>query len=172
MNHRQAAQRRYRRHLKELRRGGLYVATYARQIAFRRCLLEVQAAADVEVIESAAAGYGDLRCEPGIDFLETDFCGCESIVSNPPFKIAEQVIAHALGLTRAGEGQVAMLLRTDWSAAARRRPLLKDHPAFACKVELTARPNWVQDAGSPRFNYSWFVWDWAHVGRPTIRWAP
>ena len=115
--------------------------------------------------------HGDLRCEPGIDFLETDFCGCKSIVSNPPFKIAEQVIAHALELTEPQGGQVAMLLRSDWGAAARRRPLLKEHPAFACKVELTKRPNWIAKAGGARFNYSWFVWDWQHTGMPVIRWA-
>jgi hypothetical protein len=37
-------------------------------------------------------------------------------------------------------------------------------PPFHKKVVVTKRPRWIADStGSPRHNYSWFIWDWRHV---------
>lgn len=108
----------------------------------------------------------------GVDFLKSEV-EMAQVVTNPPYKgkLPISFAWHGLDLTAKHQGLVALLMRTDWSSAAGRTNLLQ-HPAFAMKLELTRRPMWVDGTtGSPRFAYSWYVWDWSTVGQPpTIRW--
>lgn len=90
-----------------------------------------------------------------------------SIVTNPPYSLAEEFVRHALDLTRAAGGMVAMLLRHEFDCAATRRDLF-DMRAFAYRMALTRRPRWIAGTtGSPRHNFTWFVWDWRNE-RPAI----
>lgn len=113
-------------------------------------------------------GFG----EPGVDFLNT-FFDRDQIVTNPPYNknFPVKFALHGLVVTKNKGGFVALLMRTDWSAAAGRTKLLQ-HPAFAMKLELTRRPRWIEGStGSARHNYAWFLWDWRTVGEPpTIKW--
>ena len=93
----------------------------------------------------------------------------EAIVTNPPYTLATEFIDHALNLTRAQLGVVAMLLRCDFDHAKSRRHLFADHKAFSKKVILTKRIQWFEDStGSPSFNHAWYIWNWKHKGPPTI----
>lgn len=89
------------------------------------------------------------------------------IITNPPYgKEAQPIIEKSLELMREVDGFVVMLLRHEWDCADSRTPLFAHHPAFAAKITLTFRPHWVkpaegEKAGSPRFSYAWFFWDWA-----------
>jgi len=106
----------------------------------------------------------------GIDFLKTECCTAHAIVTNPPYGMAEQFIAHALGLTEP-DGLVAMLLRCDYDHAATRAYLF-ERP-FAMRIALRRRIRWIEGStGSPSFNHSWYVWDWQHQGPPTVGYAP
>jgi len=92
------------------------------------------------------------------------------IVTNPPFAedLADQFIEHALLLTRSFGGRVAMLLRNEFDCASSRRGIF-GKPPFACKIVLLRRPRWIEGTeGSPRHNYSWYVWDWSWGKDPTI----
>ena len=116
-------------------------------------------------------GYGIA----GRDFLKaTTAGGFAAIVTNPPFKLADDFVSHALGLMRPNRGLVAMLLRNDFDTASGRRRFFADHPAFCAKVTITRRPRWDwddpdrPDNASPRHNFSWFVWNWRHQGPPFI----
>lgn len=110
-----------------------------------------------------------------------------SIVSNPPYEtvklndpdwahlkplaekygitgksvsLAELFCRHAVELTRACEGQVAMFLRNEFDCSKGRMDLFANRP-FHKKIVVSKRPRWVAGStGSPRHNYSWFVWDW------------
>lgn len=109
----------------------------------------------------------------GIDFLERHDTSFEAIITNPPYALATKFIWHALACTEAGNGLVAMLLRTDFDHAKTREQLFASHPAFARKVVLTKRIQWFEDSkGSPSFNHAWFIWDWKHRGPPTLAYAP
>lgn len=104
----------------------------------------------------------------GHDFLSAKTSPAPIIITNPPYKnqFAERFLRHALRLTEHQYGIVAMFMRTDWSSAAGRTELMR-HPAFALKLEMTRRPRWIEGStGSPRHNYSFYVWDWGTVGEP------
>lgn len=88
----------------------------------------------------------------------------DAIISNPPYgKEADLSVRKALELMEAEKGFVAFLMRHEWDAAAGRADLI-DHPAFAMKITLRFRPQWIEPkpgekSQSPRFSYAWYVWD-------------
>ena len=107
--------------------------------------------------------------QTGNDFFTAGYMAADAIVTNPPYSIAVDFIKEALLRMRSEKGFVAMLLRTDFDHAKRRRHLFADHPAFAKKLVLTKRIQWFEDSkSSPSFNHAWFIWDWQHQGAPTI----
>lgn len=117
------------------------------------------------------------RSEGGIlmgDFLTTisapDNVG--AIVTNPPYKLAQQFIETALDLMKPRKGLVAMLLRVDFDSANSRRHLFKDCVAWCHKLVLTKRIVWFDGGGSPSFNHAWYVWHWGYQGPATIGYAP
>ena len=100
-----------------------------------------------------------------------------AIITNPPYELATEFCEHALRLTEADQGLVAMLLRTDFDHAKSRTHLFRDCPAFAKKVVLMKRIAWFVEANgkpkaSPSFNHAWYIWDWQHEGPPTIGYGP
>lgn len=109
----------------------------------------------------------------GRDFLECERAEHSAIITNPPYEHAVEFICRALRLSIPTRGLVAMLLRTDFDHAKTRQDLFGDHPAFAKKVVLTKRIKWFEDSvGSPSFNHAWFIWDWRHIGPPTLAYGP
>lgn len=90
----------------------------------------------------------------------------DCIISNPPYgKDAVLAVEKALELMEAETGYVAFLMRHEWDTAKGRAHLI-DHPAFIAKITLRFRPVWIEKkegekSASPRFAYSWFVWDFA-----------
>jgi hypothetical protein len=111
------------------------------------------------------------------DFLTRQHAGEElfSIVTNPPYTLAELFIQKAIDLTERCGGMVAMLMRNEYDCAAGRRYLFESK-AFASKLVLTRRPRWLdanqQHSASPRHNFAWFLWDWRHAGQARIEWLP
>lgn len=105
----------------------------------------------------------------GRDFLSMDAPrsthDVDLICTNPPYgNIAEQFVRKALDHTEERGGIVAMLLRKEYDAASGRVDLFTEKP-FRAEIVLTSRPRWIADSkGSPRHNYSWFVWDHQHTG--------
>src|SRR6516165_7961981 len=62
--------------------------------------------------------------ETGVDFLQqANTFRADAIITNPPYLLAREFIEHALRLTEATTGMVAMLLRTDYDHAATRQHL-------------------------------------------------
>jgi hypothetical protein len=112
--------------------------------------------------------------DTGLDFLNCQTAGVtvDSIVTNPPYALADLFIVHALRLMERANGQVAMLLRTDFDHAKCRQHLFQ-HPAFSKKLVLTKRIKWFEDSkGQPSFNHAWHLWDWKHSGPPIIVYGP
>jgi len=81
--------------------------------------------------------------------------GISSIVTNPPFNLAEQFIRHA----RAFNVPFAMLLKSTYWHAASRQALWRDTgPAAVCP--MLWRPNFAPERGkSPTMDVCWTVWD-------------
>jgi len=107
-----------------------------------------------------------------------DFLACpmpediNSIVTNPPYAMAQSFIEKALECV-GGRGFVAMLLRCDFDHAVSRRHLFADCGTFSKRLVLTKRIKWFEgSAGSPSFNHAWYLWNYLHDGPPTLAYAP
>ena len=66
-------------------------------------------------------GFG----EPRIDFLMEWKLRAPEIVTNPPFKMAEQILRHGLSL---GATKIAMLLRLAWLEGTERKRMFESTP--------------------------------------------
>ena len=112
----------------------------------------------------------------GEDFFEMkDPAGSTGIISNPPFSDSAVFIQHAIDIMMSCRGFVAMLLPVDYDSAKSRRPLFADCPIFSKKIVLLKRIVWFErDDGkkaAPSENHAFYIWDWKHVGAPTIAYA-
>lgn len=126
-------------------------------------------------VEPWAAGAWDCApCNASFDFLAI-LVPCQwKIATNPPYKLAEKFVRHALKLTEDDGGKVAMLLPHAWDTAKSRRDLFEQEP-FKIKYVLTKRIRWgnlEQKAAGPSMNHAWFVWDWKYSGPPMMGWLP
>ena len=117
-------------------------------------------------------GYG----VNSIDFLDTTgppfTRSAQWIVTNPPFRLADQFALRAFDLAHDG---VALLLRTQWLEGEERyRSIFRDHPPsllapFTERVPML-RGRWDPHA-STATAYSWFVWRHGFSPRPPF-WIP
>ncbi|MBI1206748.1 MAG: hypothetical protein GC191_05595 [Azospirillum sp.] len=149
------------------------------KVTFRGPLWEPAAGKGRMAAVLRRAGYdvveSDLdRQNDPLDFLQTTtMLGATlSIVTNPPYHIAEKFVRHALDLALPGGGMVAMLLRHEFDCAKKRRYLFERYQFFQ-KLTLTTRPRWIENTdNSPRHNFAWFVWNGLHDGPATLGWLP
>jgi hypothetical protein len=108
--------------------------------------------------------------EFGIDFLmEMAAPGVGAIVTNPPYKLADQFVAHALTLCP----RVIMLLRLAFLESRRRSELIDGgSPArvhvFQSRLPMMHRHGWQGPRASSSIPFAWFVWDHDHRGRTEL----
>lgn len=112
------------------------------------------------------------------DFLLESTCpvGTQAIVGNPPFKLAQEFVVHALDLCP----KVIMLLRLAFLESKRRGPILdagqlaRVH-VFRKRLPMMHRNGWDGPRAGGMMAFAWFVWDREHQG-PTelhrISWEP
>jgi hypothetical protein len=121
------------------------------------------------VIASDIHNYGNLHFVS--DFLAQERlpAGCEAIVTNPPFRLAEEFVAHALELAPL----VIMLLRLAFLESERRcrilegRGLARVH-VFRKRLPMMHRDQWVGRKANSGMAFAFFVWDRNHKGPTTI----
>ena len=106
----------------------------------------------------------------GVDFLmETKApFGINCIVTNPPFKLAEQFVEKALELCP----QVIMLLRLAFLTSEKRTNILEHSGlarvhVFRKRLPMMHREGWEGPKASSSMDFAWFVWDRTYYG-PTI----
>jgi hypothetical protein len=112
--------------------------------------------------------YGCPDRQARIDFLfeRQAPASVEAIVTNPPYKIVEAFVAHALELCP----RVMMLLRLNFLEARRPTGVL-DRPGFARvhifrrRLPMMHRKDWKgRRIDKGRCSFAWFVWDRNHKG--------
>jgi hypothetical protein len=121
------------------------------------------------VIASDIADYG-FRLHFQRDFLgEIGMpAGVEAIVTNPPFQIAEEFVAHALELSPL----VVMLLRLAFLESERRchilegRGLARVH-VFRKRLPMMHRDQWAGRKANSGMAFAWLTWDRNYTG-PTV----
>jgi len=93
----------------------------------------------------------------------------DAIVTNPPYKQADQFVAHALTLCP----RVIMLLRLAFLESERRSPILENcglarvH-VFRKRLPMMHRHGWQGPRASSSIAFAWFVWDRDHCGKPEL----
>ncbi len=131
-------------------------------------IVRVLRAAGHTVIASDLVEYdsGD-QDHHGWDFLSERRApdGVQAIVTNPPFKLASEFVAHALELCP----RVVMLLRLAFIESSRRTPILDGgHLArvhvFKNRLPMMHRDGWAGPKVSNPTPFAWFVWDREHQG--------
>jgi hypothetical protein len=113
-------------------------------------------------------GYG----EAGIDFLLDYQTTADNIVTNPPFKFAQEFVEHALA--RSGR-KVAMLCRLGWLEGIGRKKLFAKTPlarvwVHSKRVPMLRNGDEMGAGGGGMIAFAWFVWDHDHSGPPTLGW--
>lgn len=112
--------------------------------------------------------YGCPDSFNGYDFLmerHPDF-QIGAIVTNPPFKLANEFVAHAFDL---GIPKVVMLLRLAFLESEKRRSILdagtlaRVH-VFRNRLPMMHRHGWDGNKAGSSVAFAWFVWDSSHRG--------
>lgn len=112
-------------------------------------------------------GYG----VPGVDFLQSSET-VTHIITNPPFKHAQDFVQMALNSTT---GKVAMLLKLQFLEGKKRKTFFESSPlktvyVFSNRLKLTRNGKDDEYKNGGMMAFAWFVWDHAYGGSPTIEW--
>ena len=104
-------------------------------------------------------GYGT----GGVDFLKSKKA-YPNVVTNPPFKRAQEFIEHALVLTEPYKGMVAMFLKLTFLESVKRGPVLDTFTPRALYPFMdrvtTLRGGLAESGGGGGMvAFGWFVWD-------------
>lgn len=102
--------------------------------------------------------------------LETKIIG-HDIITNPPFKYAEEFIRKAIELT---DGKVAMLLRIQFLEGQKRKKLFAEYPpkvvyVFSKRIDCAKNGDFVNNSGGA-VAYAWYVWEKGYTGETTLKW--
>jgi len=124
-------------------------------------------AAGHRVYATDLVDYGCPDSESRVDFLmeRASSVHIDAIVTNPPFKLAGEFVAHALTLCP----RVIMLLRLAFLESDRRRAILDGGAlarvhVFRNRLPRMHRDGWTGPRASSSIAFAWFVWDLAHKG--------
>jgi hypothetical protein len=109
---------------------------------------------------------------PRVDFLMEQRLLAPQIVTNPPFKLAEQFARHAMNL---GAEKLAMLLRLAWLEGTERQRLFESTPlarvhVASRRLSMARGGTDVGKGGGSMIAFAWFVWDRSHEGAPDLSW--
>ena len=117
-------------------------------------------------------GYG----EGNVDFLQCTDKHNGDIITNPPYKHAQQFVEHALELIPDGN-RVAMFLKLTFLESQARREMFEKYPPEYIYVSSSrlrcARggdfETYKQGVGTA-IAYAWFIWRKGFTGEPRVRW--
>ena len=93
----------------------------------------------------------------------------DAIVTNPPYRLAQQFVRHALTLCP----RVLMLLRLTFLESERRKDVLDDAGlirvhVFRNRLPMMHRDDWTGNRVSNPTAFAWYVWQRGYIGRPEI----
>lgn len=136
-------------------------------------IVKVLRAAGHMVYATDLVDYGCPDSESGADFLmeRAPSFAVGAIVTNPPFKLADRFVAHALGL---GIPKVVMLLRLAFLESDRRRPILDNGllarvHVFRKRLPMMHRAGWEGRTANSGMAFAWFVWELGWRGPTELR---
>lgn len=124
---------------------------------------------EVESRDLIDRGYGMVADFLAIDNLEWD----GNIVTNPPYKFAQEFVEKALSIIPTGK-KVAMFLKLTFLEGKGRRHLFKTTPPVRVWVSSSrlkcAMNGDFSSVSSSAAAYAWFVWEKGYKGETTVKW--
>lgn len=110
----------------------------------------------------------DMPTQTHQDYRNMDVQGnwLETIITNPPFNIAQQVIEKALQDVVEG-GEVIMLLRLNFLGSQKRKTFWDSAPLKHIYI-LSKRPSFAGDGKTDSIEYMWAVFERGYEGKATI----
>jgi hypothetical protein len=129
-------------------------------------IVDVLREAGHEVIASDVVNYGSTWTLTGWDFLlETQApADCQCIVTNPPYRLADQFVRHAIELCP----KVVMLLRLAFLEGTKRSDLVDGALArvwvFRNRLPRMHRDGWTGPRATSTVAFAWFVFEREHAG--------
>jgi hypothetical protein len=121
------------------------------------------------VIASDIYDYGGLHFVGDFLAQEKMPAGCNCILTNPPFNIAEKFVTHALELSPL----VILLLRLAFLESERRCGILENRGlarvhVFRKRLPMMHRDQWEGRKANSGMAFAWYVFDRSHTGLPTV----
>jgi hypothetical protein len=138
--------------------------------AGRGAIVDVLRNAGHTVVASDVADYGfPLNFVANFLTVPQAPAGVECILSNPPFQIVSDFVAHALDLCP----RVIMLARLAFLETKRRTSILEKGGlarvhVFVNRLPMMHRDGWSGKRASSAMAFAWFVWSRDHRGPATI----
>ena len=132
----------------------------------RGAIVQVLQTAGYSVIGTDLLSYGEPR--PPIDFLFEHLPFIGTIITNPPYSLADQFVRHALKICP----RVMMLLRLAFLEGQGRSDILDNAGlirvnVFRKRLPMMHREGWTGPKSSSATAFAWFVWDREQRGKPT-----
>jgi len=121
---------------------------------------------NVKATDLIYRGFG----EGGVDFLQQKEHFSGDIVTNPPYRYAQEFIEHALSLIDSGN-KVCMFLKVQFLEGKSRRKLYEKYPPktiWVSSSRIQCGKNGVF-VGS-MIAYAWYVWEKGYKGETVIKW--
>jgi len=115
-------------------------------------------------------GYGEVE-----DFLSLEnqyWYG--DIITNPPYRYAQQFIEKAMTITKEG-GKVAMFLKLQFLEGKARKEMYRKFPLYklivsSSRINCAMNGDFVKYKANTAVAYGWFIWINGYKGKPTIEW--
>lgn len=126
----------------------------------------IEAGHSVESSDLIDRGYGFVNR----DFLLEWTTRVPNIITNPPFKHAEEFAVHALERTT---DKVAFLCRLGWLEGIGRRSLFTTTPlsrvlVFSNRIPINRNNEPLPPGSSGMIAFAWYVWEHGYKGKPQI----
>jgi hypothetical protein len=124
----------------------------------------------VEASDAYQYGFAPVR-----DFLSNPYeaQSHDWVITNPPFRLAEEFVLQALTVARRG---VAILARTVFLESSGRFNAIFSHSPPSSFAQFVERVPMVKgridQKASTATGYAWLIWDKQHVGAPELKWVP
>lgn len=116
--------------------------------------------------------YSSEYGESGVDFLKCTEPFDGDILTNPPYKYAQEFVEKAMELTN---GKVIMFLKLQFLESKSRRKLFEKYPpkyiyVSSGRLRCAMNGDFERYAKSNAVSYAWYVWEKGFTGEPVVRW--
>lgn len=109
----------------------------------------------------------------GVDFLKTTKTYACDILTNPPYKYAQEFVEHSMEILDENNYCI-MLLKIQFLEGKARRKLFEKYPPKYVYVNSERQTCYINGDMSKKMSsascYCWFIWQKGFKGEPVIRW--